>query len=310
MTLPQGGTVAVTGVTGFVGKHVALEAAARGLRVHGIARTGTNDPELLDSLAALSVVDLRHALPDDLAVDGVVHLAGLASVGPSFEDPQRYIAENSAMMSVLGERLLRDGSGVRTVVVSSGAVYGASSGSPVTETTPLRASSPYAVSKIVVETQAQYYRDRGLDVVVARPFNHIGRGQRAGFLVPDLLSALAASSADEVTVGDLATRRDYTDVRDIAVAYLDLLQAATLRHDTYNVASGSSRSGEEVLARICAELGRPVPRRQARRTLARPTDVADVVGSHDRITEELGWLPTTRFEQTIAEIVQAERGRA
>lgn len=307
MRLPEGGTVAVTGVTGFVGKHVALEAAARGLRVHGIARTGTNDPELLDSLAALSVLDLRHGLPDDLAVDGVLHLAGLASVGPSFEDPQRYIAENSAMMSVLGERLLRDGSGLRTVVVSSGAVYGASFGRPVTETTPLRASSPYAVSKIVVETQAQYYRDRGLDVVVARPFNHIGPGQRAGFLVPDLLNALAASSADDVAVGDLATRRDYTDVRDIACAYLDLLQAAALRHDTYNVASGRSRSGEEVLARICAELGRQVPRREAKRVVSRPTDVADVVGSHARITDELGWRPTTPFEQTIAEIVRAER---
>jgi len=211
-------------------------------------------------------------------------------------------------MSVLGERLLRDGSAVRTVVVSSGAVYGASSGRPVTESTPLRASSPYAVSKIVVEIQAQYYRDRGLDVVVARPFNHIGPGQRPGFLVPDLLDALSASSTDELAVGDLATRRDYTDVRDIARAYLDLLQAETLAHDTYNVASGRSRSGEEVLARICAELGRPVPRREAKRALSRPADAADVVGSHDRITDELGWRPTTPFEQTIAEVVKAERG--
>ncbi|MEV7618660.1 NAD-dependent epimerase/dehydratase family protein [Microbacterium sp. NPDC089321] len=306
MRLPEGGTVVVTGVTGFVGKHVALEAAARGFRVHGIARTGSDDPELLDSLAALSVVDLRHGLPDDLPVDGVLHLAGLASVGPSFEHPQTYIAENSAMMTVLGERLLRDGSRARVVVVSSGAVYAAASGRPVTESTALRASSPYAVSKIVVEVQAQYYRDRGLDVVVARPFNHIGSGQRPGFLVPDLLDALSASPG-EVAVGDLATRRDYTDVRDIARAYMDLLQAETLAHDTYNVASGRSRSGEEVLARICAELGRPVPRREAKRALSRPADVADVVGSHDRITDELGWRPTTPFEQTIAEIVKAER---
>src|SRR5690606_2879114 len=121
---------------------------------------------------------------------------------------------------------------------------------PLTEDSKLTEnSSPYSQSKKLMEEAAQNLRSQGLDCVVARPFNHIGPGQLGGFLVPDLYEKIrvASKSGGNILVGNLKTKRDYTDVRDIVKAYADLAASETLDYDVYNVCSGQSRSGEEIL---------------------------------------------------------------
>ena len=165
-------------------------------------------------------------------------------------------------------------------------------------------SSPYAVSKVLVENQLAYYRGRGLDTVVARPFNHSGPGQGPGFLIPDLIRRVTDSSSEDVlSVGSLSTRRDYTDVRDVARAYLSLITAPSLSHDIYNVASGTTRSGREILAAVSVALGRPVPETRVDPSLVRPNDPASITGDATRLRAETGWAPDIAFEQMIADSV-------
>lgn len=289
--------VLVTGVTGFVGRILAAQLIERGAKVTGVATQVESVPGV-----DVRAHDLASLPIDPDGIDDVIHLAGLAAVGPSFDDPQRYLSANSAMMTNVAEPLLRSGRECRVVVVSSGAVYGAGDGMPLTEDAPMVFGSPYAVSKVLVENQAAYYRSRGLSTVVARPFNHIGPGQRTGFIVPDLALRLRELPAGAVLqAGNLDARRDYTDVRDVAAAYVRLLEADEPAHAVYNVASGVSRSGWDVLDHLIVALG--VNRPEVETAVSRAFDPSVVVGDAGRLREETGWAPTVSFEKSIADYV-------
>ncbi len=300
------GRLVITGVDGFVGRHLARLAAADGLEVFGVARSAEIPASLASSLAGYASADLRTVWPAAIPTDAaVVHLAGLAAVGPSFDRPQEYIDGNSAMVTRMCEALLDRGSAGRIVGVSTGAVYAQNDDEPArSESDPVAYTSPYVVSKVLVESQLAYYRRRGLDAVVARPFNHIGPGQGPGFLVPDLLAQLRALSADEaLKVGNLDTRRDYTDVRDVAGAYLALATAPELRHGLYNVASGTARSGRDVLDALCASLSIATPDIEVDSSRIRATDPAVIIGDATRLREDTGWAPEIGFSTTIADVV-------
>lgn len=300
----------VTGVDGFVGRHVAHLAARGGFDVTGISRSASVGGSLTEDLAHYVSADLRREWPSSAPADAaVVHLAGLAAVGPSFDRPQDYLDGNSAMVTNLCEARLRTGSAARIVGVSTGAVYAQNDRDPArVETDPVGFTSPYVVSKVLVENQLAYYRRRGLDTVVARPFNHIGPGQGPGFIVPDLLDQLSSVPAGHpLRVGNLATRRDYTDVRDVAAAYLALASAPSLAHDLYNVASGAARSGMDLLEMLTAARGIPLPELEVDPSRIRANDPEVIVGDASRLRNELGWRPRISLSTTISDVIAARR---
>ena len=299
----------ITGANGFVGTHLAEQAAADGVEVWALGREAEPRPALAPHAARYYSADLEHVWPVDDDADAVVHLAGLAAVGPSFDHPQLYLTVNSGLMTTMSEAIRTHSRRPRVVVVSTGAVYAPPAGGhPLDEGAPTTAGSPYAVAKLLVEMQAAYYATRGIDTVVARPFNHIGPGQGPGFIVPDLTSGLDRLDGDAaLPVGNLDAARDYTDVRDVAHAYLELAFAAGHRHPVYNVASGESHTGREVLAAIAGAQHRAVPPLEVDPSRLRPNDPARITGDASRLTKEFGWSPRIDWRTSIAEFV-ASRG--
>ena len=288
--------VAVSGVTGFVGVHLARELVEHGHQVIGVSR-GPVLPEVADLLSGYADQDLAVAWPRD-EVDAVVHLAGLSAVGPSFADPQGYLEGNSAPVTRLCEGLLEDGRSPRVVVVSTGAVYAPGSG--LDENAPTQASSPYVVSKLLVESQCAYYRRRGLDITVMRPFNHIGPGQQPHFLLPDLIAGVMSGS---LTVGNLRTRRDYTDVRDVARSYRLVVEAERIDAPVLNVCSARSVSGQTMLELVAGALGVPIPPVSVDEARLRPDDPPEITGDNGLITRLLGWQPEIDLETTVRDTV-------
>ena len=142
--------------------------------------------------------------------------------------------------------------------------------------------------------------------MIARPFNHIGPGQGQGFLLPDLATALiSVVEGQALAVGNLATRRDYTDVRDVARAYRLLATQPVLSHDVYNVCSGHSLAGSDILAELLRVSGRkpmPIGTDPAR---LRPNDSLDIFGDNSRLRDDLGWAPQFAIEDTIADYLAA-----
>jgi GDP-4-dehydro-6-deoxy-D-mannose reductase len=300
--------IVITGANGFVGKHLTNELFDSGHTVIGIGMEPEAPEAIKDKLSEYASCNLAESWPElQTPVDAVIHLAGLAAVGPSFKRPQDYISLNSAMVTNLCEYYVGRDKKPRVVLVSSGAVYDPNQAMPIAEAGDIAFSSPYAVSKVLTEHQAAYYNQRGMECVVMRPFNHIGPGQLPGFLVPDLAEKIRSRPSDKpISVGNLETSRDYTDVRDVARAYAILATAEKKPTElVYNVCSGVSKSGVEVLAALAQAFGVSVPTTGVDQSLIRPNEIMDIKGDNSLIVKEFNWSQNYSFQQTINDFVES-----
>jgi GDP-4-dehydro-6-deoxy-D-mannose reductase len=241
-----------------------------------------------------------------------VHLAGQANVALANRDPIgtfRVNAEGTYQMLNAVRELAPD---TKAVVITSAEAYGAvpTAEMPVKESRPLAPSSPYGASKAAAALVAQQAAlGWGLDVVRMRPFNHVGPGQRRGFVAPDFASQVAAIERAEVEpvlrVGNLSGRRDFTDVRDIVRGYRDAIERGT-GGQAYNLCSGVSTRIEEIVGFFVdrAEVKIEIRRDEGR---LRPVDVPEFLGSGDKALAELGWSPKISLESSLQEVLDEWR---
>lgn len=308
--------VLITGANGFVGKHLVSELNKRGDEVVGLGRETKAAAEIkavlddywtCDLMDKASVNKLR--LED---VDGIISLAGLARVSDSFTNPQKYKTINVGVLTNLLEAVASQLLQPRIIAVSTGTLYDPAQVLPLTEGSKIAKDiSPYAQSKLLMEQAAEDYRAKGLQIIVVRPFNHIGPGQETGFLVPDLLEKLRrAKSSGVIKAGNLATKRDYTDVRDVVRAYGDLIHSKTLSHNLYNICSGKSVAGQEILDLLVLSLSKRLSnltsinvRVEMDPSLIRPNEILDIYGSYQRLHAETGWQPQIPLKKTLEDIV-------
>lgn len=308
----------VTGISGFVGRHLAGELSRAGYEVHGADIVASARP--LDDVVAVHTVDILDggavtALMGDLHPDVVVHLAGAASVARSFADPVATWRLNVDGTLTVLEAVRGAHPDARVLVITSSEVYGLVDRSqlPVTEETPLRPHSPYGASKAAVDLMVRQYHDGfGLHVVRARPFNHLGPGQDERFLVPSVARQIALGEREgrdviEVKVGNTATRRDFLDVRDVVRAYLLILQSGD-PGVPYVVASGRSISVQEVLDLIARHSSAHV-RFTSDETRRREGEQPDLYGSAERLTADTGWRPEHHLMSTLRDTLDYWRAR-
>lgn len=302
----------VTGVNGFVGKHLVDECLSQGFEVVGIGREPQAAAHLQSNLSEYVQCDMAdYDAVSRLSLDrvrGIINLAGLAAVGPSFDKPDLYMQVNTAVLDTVCKHVASQSQPqkVKILAISSGAVYSSAQEMPLTEDSRLDpTSSPYAKSKIAMEELADNYRDQGLDCIVARPFNHIGPGQAGGFLLPDLYKKVqeAIATSGTLRVGNITTRRDYTDVRDVCKAYVDIITSEAADAPRYNICSGRSLSGEEILQLLLKELGAGGLAAEVDESLFRPSDAPDLYGDNSRLKTDTAWAVQYSTEQTIHDFV-------
>lgn len=311
----EGRSVLVTGVTGFVGPHLARALLARGARVHGLGLDAPRDDLGLASfqLAPLSDVGRLASALDAARPDHVVHLAGQSSAGRSFERPVETFEANALGTWRLLEAVRDAASRARVLVVGSGEAYGPQAeGGRVDESAPFRPVSPYAFSKAVADAMAEVAGERfGLDVIRVRAFGHTGPGQRPPFVIPSWAEQIATIEKGErepvLRVGDLSVVRDLSDVRDIALGYLALLERGR-RGAAYNLCRGSGVPLSAVAERLAARARVPV-RVEVDARLIRPADVPYLVGDPGAAERDAGWRATLDLDQTLDDVLEEARTR-
>lgn len=307
----------ITGMTGFVGGHLVRSLLADGADVHGtllttlkeVPPTGTtgHPTDIADANAMASLVA-------EVQPDAIFHLAGAASVGQSFNDPAGTWHVNVEGTRGVLEGLRRSAPRARMVISLSGEEYGrvAIEDLPVTEDTPLRPLSPYAESKVAAdELCAEYHREHGLAVLRLRAFNQLGPGQDVRFVLPSICKQIAdAERAGEecrLRLGNVDTRRDFLDVRDVVAAYRLLIECGDPAR-VYLAGVGRSHSIRELLEIAAAHAQVPV-HLQADPSRAREGEQPDLYASADALME-LGWAPRIPLEQSIADTLDYWRERA
>src|SRR6058998_4348420 len=314
--------ILITGITGFVGSHLAEYALAQGTEVVGALRwrSKTEHIEHLRDRITLVESDLRdllsvRALLAEAQPDYIVHLAAQSFVQASWQTPTETLSTNAICQLNLFEGMRQLGSKARFIVIGSSEEYGLvyPDELPVRETNPLRPLSPYAVSKVTQDLMGyQYFKSYGLDIVRARAFNHEGPRRGDVFVTSNFARQIAEIEAGTrrpvIRVGNLKAVRDYTDVRDIVRGYWLLLERGE-PGQVYNLCSGRGWAIQEILDFLLRESTyKSIAVREDPARL-RPSDVPVLIGDCSRLNA-LGWKPRIPFEQTLRDLLGYWRERA
>lgn len=288
--------VLVTGSQGFVGKHLIAHLRASGDEVEGIDR----ERDVTDESSMREVFTSFHP-------DVTYHLAALTHVGESWDHANEFTRVNVVGTQRVLDAAFAANPGSMTLVVSSSEVYGkvGEEDLPLRESFRVAPANPYSSSKVEAERVAhEVARARAQRVIVVRPFNHLGPGQAPNFVVPALASRLldARERGDsEIPVGDLTTRRDFSDVRDVVRAYRLLAQRG-VAGETYNVASGHDVALFDIASQL-VQLLAPETRLVVDASLLRPNDVPVFRGNFDKLREATGWSPQIPLHVSLGDVV-------
>jgi GDP-4-dehydro-6-deoxy-D-mannose reductase len=298
MTATHPSRFLITGLSGFVGEHLASYLRTQERMVFGFGKR--SGPDISDQPAIEELIGR-------IQPDVIVHLAAAPKSAP----PGFLASINVGGTLAVVRAVARIAPKCLIFVASSSAVYAARGQHPVDETAPLSPSTDYGRSKLAQENAAiETAEALGVQVVIARTFNLLGPG-----LPPDLapgafaakIAALEMLSGEgQLETGPLDPVRDFTDVRDAVRAYLDIVEFGE-EGAIYNVCSAtprSIRSCVEVLVRLAS---RPIRVRPEVSPV--PSGIAWQVGDYRRLGELNGWRPTYGFEDSLEAMLNFERGK-
>ncbi len=318
--------ILVTGGAGYIGCHTVLELLNAGFEVVVVDNLSNSKETALQRVAQLTgkpfafyKIDVRDGAAlnmvfDEHEIDAVIHLAGLKAIDASLEMPLEYYDNNLNSTLRLCE-VMQHHNVKKLVFSSSAAVYGTPSMVPITEAFPRAATSPYGMTKLVIEDILQdlYRSDDGWEISLLRYFNPVGAhpsgligedsNETPNSLLP-YIAQVALGKLPKVRVfgadydtPDGTCLRDYIHVVDLAQGHLAALRGLRLGVEAYNLGTGNGYSVLDVIAAFAKASGQPVPYDIVAR---RPADVAACYANADKAKRDLKW--TARYG--LAEICE------
>jgi len=315
--------VLITGITGFAGSHLAdfILAGKEDTKIFGTCRWRSNK-ENIEHIAdriTLFECDLKDSssvknVIDSVKPDRIFHLAAQSFVSASWNLASETIKNNIIGNLNLLEAVRHAGIAPRIQIACSSEEYGMVSADelPISELNQLKPLSPYAVSKVGQDLLSyQYYQSYGIDVVRTRAFNHTGPRRGHVFVASDFAKQIAEIETGKkdpvIFVGNLSTRRDFTDVRDVVRAYWLALEKCK-KGEVYNICSGTDCSMEDLLHMLLSESKVKVEIKKDS-TKMRPSDVLVLRGDNSKFCSATGWKPEISFKQTLRDILEYWRAR-
>ncbi len=304
--------VLITGATGFAGRHLAAALPPPKYTVFGTCfplppRGPEKSVFFLDLRSERDVYDaVRTVQPQ-----WVIHLAAVSNVRQSWDRRKETMETNVMGTFYLLEAVKKYAAGARFLFVSSADVYGdVTSGGggerPLAESEPFRLDNPYGLSKLEGELLGGFYgRVDGLDIVIARPFPHTGPGQTPDFVCSDwarqIIRIERGAQESVLKVGNVDVRRDFTDVRDVVLAYTLLLKKGE-RGEVYNICRGEALSLRRILDVLLSHSTRVIDVEQDPGKM-RPADISYLSGDNGKIRRATGWEPRIPMEQTLRDLL-------
>jgi GDP-4-dehydro-6-deoxy-D-mannose reductase len=309
--------ILITGVGGFAGSHLADYVIANSLaEVYGIVRDAEKNENIRSHeksirLYECDIVDFQSifGVLKEVKPDIIFHLAGQAFVPSSFEHTAETFKVNVIAPINIFEAVKAVDIAPRIVVVTSGEVYGETAGFTAvhTERSIPRPVNPYAASKTSIDYIAQTYKTyEGLNIVIARPFNHTGPRQKPSFVCSSLARQISLAQKNNVPpvikIGNIKPRRDFTDARDVVRAYWLLGKVSNEKDFIFNVCSGKIFSIEEIIRMYEGITGLKFELHIEEKRL-RDYDIQLLAGSNELLRHTTGWRPEITMEQTLRDLL-------
>lgn len=300
----------ITGISGFVGGHVAHYLDEHNITVFGLDQRGTDHKDkrnvFLGSLLDSSFLD---RCIHEIQPTHIMHFAGVIAGAPGGDLTQIDV-------NILGTRNLYKAiidNGIRPTILtaSSSAIYGPIEREYVNEIESYFPINSYAFSKAAQELLSlQYYYQYALPIIIVRSFNLVGPGQSPALFTSSVARQIAIAEQggdNNIKVGDLTSIRDYTDVRDAARAYMLLLSKGS-PGDAYNVCSGIPVTIHEILNKLVAQSKVPIfvkhdPDR------VRSGNIPRQVGSNEKLKSLTGWMPQISLDRSLLDLLNYWRSR-
>jgi GDP-4-dehydro-6-deoxy-D-mannose reductase len=305
--------ILVTGAEGFVGRHMVSELLAH---KHEVLATAieSGSLETLHGRVALNRLDVTDQsacieLVQRFNPDATIHLAGLAHTKETEKNLPLLFNVNVASVSNIADALRSTPTtGPRALLFASSAfVYGAylKTGTlQCNENTPLAPRGSYGYSKLAAESVARLYESPELQVYIVRPFNHIGPGQHPSFVVAGFAQRiLSAKDGSTIETGNLNSKRDFTDVRDIVRGYRLIVEKRPAAR-TFVLGSGNSYPIQTVFDELCRLANKRLTT-TVRADLMRSGDEADITADAKLAGDVLGWVPEIPLSKSLTDALLA-----
>lgn len=318
----RGKKVLVTGADGFIGSHLAESLVREGAAVTSLALyTGLDRHGWLDEIDSSARSEMRLVRGDvrDGSMMGrlvaghdvVFHLAALIAIPHSYDAPFSYIDVNVTGTANILEAARTHGI-ERMVHTSTSEVYGTAQTTPIAETHPLVAQSPYAASKIAADKLAESYAlSFDLPVVILRPFNTYGPRQSERAVISSLIRQSLDPQCDAIHVGDVTPVRDFNYVADTVAAFLGIGTAPRVEHGRpYNSGTGTGVTIAETIDLVRALTGSNKPTRTSEdRTRPAKSEVRKLIADASLFNAATGWKPKSDLRAGLAATVDWWRER-
>jgi len=304
----------ITGITGFVGSHLAEHLLSEGIEVFGAARWRSNRDNIaqIEDKIKLNECDINDAssvkkLLEEICPDHIYHLAGQSSVAASWNSPAETMNTNVIGQINILEAVRQQGIDCRILVAGSSEEYGfvEEKELPLTESSQLRPLSPYSVSKVAQDLLGyQYYKSYNMKIIRTRAFNHTGPRHSDIFVTSSFArqAALIEKGLQEpvIMVGNLSARRDYSDVRDIVRAYRLALTKGD-SGEVYNICSGKDVSINDILETVLSFSSKKITIKTDPSRM-RPSDISVTRGDPSKFASKTGWKPMIPLKTTLKDM--------
>jgi GDP-4-dehydro-6-deoxy-D-mannose reductase len=311
----------ITGITGFVGSHLAEYLLKRGYEVYGTVRWRSKLGNVLHIKDKIRLIqtDIRdgHSVKktiEEAKPEYIFHLAAQSFVPMSWRAPVESIETNVIGTVNLFEAVRTSEIDPKIQVAGSSEEYGLvyPNELPVKETNPLRPLSPYGVSKVAQDMLAyQYYKSYGLKTVITRAFNHTGPRRGEVFAASNFAKQIAEIEKGfrkpVIYVGNLNAKRDFTDVRDVVKAYELSLRKCDFG-EVYNICSERARTIGSVLDDLL-KLTKIKIKVEKDPKRMRPSDIEILHGDCSKFREKTGWKPKIPWKKTLEDLLKYWRER-
>ena len=297
----------ITGVNGFVGGHLSSFLLSKGFEVFGTDRSSNGVTEGVKVFSVdVTDTDGINNLLKKVRPDFIFHLAAVSSVKTCKDNPELTEKVNIGGTKNLLRACVNNGLNPKVLITSSAHVYGIPDHVPIDESHHINPVNEYGKSKLEQErVSLGFFKEQGIKVIISRSFNHIGPNQTTGFVCSDFAKQIAeiekGLKKPEISVGDLSSKRDFTDVRDIVKAYVLLLEKGKVG-DIYNIGSGRGYSIKEILDKLVA-LSESDINIVEDKSLFRSHEIPILVANNKKFTSLTGWKPEIGIDKSLKDIL-------